>query len=193
MGSLKDLSKKKGFIVRITTPYSSYMNGMSERGIQLVTECLRCAFIHSDMPRNLWPELIVAQVHTTNRTATSALSGMTPYEEFCKGIAANQSPGSKEEDPDLYRPDVSHLRVLGSKVWVHIHKERRVVGAKFEPRGEVGVLLGKRYRALGHCQTAQPLKWTQNWTTRTVQSLSRCQRDQLQGSPELPKGAQEGR
>lgn len=142
VGSLKDLSKKKGFIVRITTPYSSYMNGMSERGIQLVTKCLRCAFIHSDMPRNLWPELIVAQVHTTNRTATSALSGMTPYEEFCKGIAANQSPGSKEEDPDLYRPDVSHLRVLGSKVWVHIHKERRVVGAKFEPRGEVGVLVG---------------------------------------------------
>ena len=49
-------------------------------------------------------------------------------------------------------PDISHLRVLGCKVYVNIPKERRIKSAKLAPHAEEGYLVGfegsKIYRDL---------------------------------------------
>jgi hypothetical protein len=60
---------------------------------------------------------------------------MTPVEAFKRQV----QPGLQDAD---YSPDISHLRVLGCKVYVNIPKERRVKSAKLAPHAEEGFLVG---------------------------------------------------
>ena len=61
---------------------------------------------------------------------------MTPAEAFKRQV----QPGLPL-DTD-YSPDISHLRVLGCKVYVNVPKERRVKSAKLAPHAEEGYLVG---------------------------------------------------
>jgi hypothetical protein len=69
---------------------------------------------------------------------------MTLAEAFKRQV----QPGLQDAD---YTPDISHLYVLGCKVYVNIPKERRVKSAKLAPHAEEGYLIGfegsKIYRA----------------------------------------------
>jgi hypothetical protein len=105
---------------------------------------VRSAIEDSNLPQELWPEILLGAVHITNRTATSSLDKMTPAEAFKRQV----QPGLQDAD---YTPDISHLHVLGCKVYVNIPKERRVKSAKLAPHAEEGYLIGfegsKIYRA----------------------------------------------
>ena len=87
--------------------------------------------IDSKVPKNLWPEILNGIIHVINRTTTSAVDSMTPYEAFY----------SQLEKGKLHKPSVAHLRVLGCKVFVYTPKERRIKSAKFNNRAEEGILL----------------------------------------------------
>ena len=63
---------------------------------------------HAEMPLKFWAEALNTAVYLRNRSPTTALDGITPYECF---------HGEK--------PDVSNLRVFGCKAFVHVPKERR--------------------------------------------------------------------
>src|SRR5258708_26876843 len=60
---------------------------------------------------------------------------MTLVEAFKRQV----QPGLQDAD---YSPDISHLRVLGCKVYMNIPKERRVKSAKLAPHAEEGFLVG---------------------------------------------------
>ena len=72
---------------------------------------------------------MLAMVHVKNIRPTNALSGKSPYEFY-------------ESKP----PSLNHLRVLGSTVYILIHKEERKginsKSAKFSPRAQRGILRG---------------------------------------------------
>jgi len=154
ISKLQDLSKEHGFLIRMTTPYTSSMNGISERGIRIIAECLRSIFEYSKAPKDLWPELMIGQIHTTNRTISSTLDGKTPYEVFCSDILCRLRTNAPSPGLTLCKPDVSHLRVLGGKVVAHINKEspRRVQSEKFHSHGTEGILVGYEGNRIYRCK-----------------------------------------
>lgn len=75
---------------------------------------------------DLWPELILAMTQVKNVRPTEALGGNSSHKAHF-----NRSP------------DISHLRVLGSTVYVFIHEEERnLKSQKFEARALKGTLVG---------------------------------------------------
>ena len=96
---------------------------------------VRSAIEDSDLPQELWPEILLGAIYITNRTATSSLDKMTPVEAFKRQV----QPGLQNVD---YLPDISHLRVLGCKTYMNIPKERRIKSAKLDPHAEEGYLVG---------------------------------------------------
>ena len=138
----------------MTTPYTSSINSISERGIRIITECLRYIFEYSRVPKDLWPELMIGQIHTINRTATSALNNRTPYEVFCLDILCRLQTNPPPSGSAIYMPDVSHLRILRGKVVAHINKEsaRRIQSEKFALRGTEGILVGYEGNRIYRCK-----------------------------------------
>jgi hypothetical protein len=128
---LAQLADDLGQVIETTTPYTPNQDGKSEISIRIITERVRCVMIDQDIPLFLWPEIYSAMVHITNRCVTST-QDKTPYQVFLDYM----DPGRK------HIPSVSHLRVLGCKVYVMIQKEKRVQSEKLKPRAKVGILVG---------------------------------------------------
>ena len=67
------------------------------------------AMLHDqDLPMHLWVEAARITVYVQNRTPHQVLDNKTPEEDFS---------GEK--------PEVSHLRIFGCSVYIHIPKEKR--------------------------------------------------------------------
>ena len=83
------------------------------------------AMLHDqDLPMHLWAESARTSVYVQNHTPHRVLENNTPQEVFC---------GKK--------PEVSHLRIFGCPVYIHIKKEKRT---KLYPSGKKGIFLGYR-------------------------------------------------
>ena len=74
------------------------------------------------LPMHLWEEAARTTVYVQNCTRHKVLENRTPDEIFS---------GKK--------PKVSHLRIFGCLVYVHISKEKRT---KLDPLGKKGIFLG---------------------------------------------------
>lgn len=87
----------------------------------------RATILEGNIDDELWPEIILAMTYIKNNRPTKALpSKTTPHE------AQNQEEG-----------DVSHLRVLGSTVYVFLHEEERSQKSEeWAPRAMKGTLVG---------------------------------------------------
>jgi hypothetical protein len=70
----------------------------------------------------LWAEACNTAVYVQNRCPHRVLGMSTPEEDFT---------GKK--------PDVSHFKIFGSSVYVHVTKDSR---KKLEPTAEVGIFVG---------------------------------------------------
>jgi hypothetical protein len=75
-----------------------------------------------DLPMCLWAEAAMAVVYVQNRLSHSALGLKTPEEMFT---------GKK--------PEVSHLKIFGYPLFIHIPKEKR---NKLDPSGKKGIFVG---------------------------------------------------
>ena len=81
------------------------------------------AMLHDqDLPMHLWVEVARTAVYVQNRTPHIVLENKTPEEVF----------SSK-------KPEVSHLRIFGCPMYIHIPKEKRT---KLDPSGKKGVFVG---------------------------------------------------
>ena len=81
------------------------------------------AMLHDqDLPMHLWAEAAKTTVYVQNRTSHRVLENKTPKEVFS---------GKK--------PEVSHLRIFGCPVYIHIPKEKRT---KLDPSGKKGIFVG---------------------------------------------------
>jgi hypothetical protein len=107
---IKDLCDDIGTILELSTPYQSNQDGTAERSIRIVLEKVRSVMIGMNIPAFLWPEIFQAMIKITNRSATSNLVDLTPYECFMNKV-----------DPDHdHTPYMGYLRVLGCRTYVQI-------------------------------------------------------------------------
>ena len=77
---------------------------------------------HAQMPNEFWAEAVNTSVYVRNRSPTTALNGITPYECLFEK-----------------KPDVSNLRVFGCVTYAHIPDNRR---KKLDPKSRKTVFVG---------------------------------------------------
>ena len=102
---------------------SPQQNGLAERFNKTLMEIARSMIHGANLPKSLWGEAIQAANYLKNRSPHKGLDeDITPYEAFT-GI----------------KPFVGHLRIFGSKVYVHVPRNQR---SKLSPRAWVGTFVG---------------------------------------------------
>lgn len=117
-----DFLMSHGIVHHKTNPYTPEQNGISERFIRTIVEKAKCLLFDADLEKRFWAEAAHTAVYLQNRTVTTSLNYKTPFEIWT---------GRK--------PDVSHLRVLGSTVMVHVPKQNRL---KWDRKSEKCILVG---------------------------------------------------
>ena len=118
----KDYMKENGIRHELTTPKTPEQNGVSERMNRTIVETARCMLADANLPRRFWAEAVATAVYLRNRSPTTAVNGMTPYEALT---------GDK--------PHVDILRVFGCLAYVHIPKDER---RKFDSKSRKCIFLG---------------------------------------------------
>ena len=113
--------KGSGIIHETTAPYSPDQNGVAERANRTIMERVKAIIAESKLDKRLWMEIADTVVYLKNRSPTSAVA-TTPYELW---------HGTK--------PNLSHLRIIGSTAYVHIPKEKRI---KLDTHSHKGILVG---------------------------------------------------
>lgn len=116
---------QEGIILEPSAPYSQEQNGVSERVGHTLMDMARASIIERGIDDMFWPKVILAMTYIKNIRPTSALNGLSPHEKL------HNTP-----------PDPTHLRVLGSTIYVLIHKEERdLKSEKFVLRAMKGTLV----------------------------------------------------
>src|SRR5437773_7068442 len=113
--------KGSGIIHETTAPYSPDQNGVAERANRTIMERVKAIIAESKLDKRLWMEIVDTVVYLKNRSPTSAVA-TTPY-ELWHGV----------------KPNLSHLKVIGSTAYVHIPKEKRT---KLDTYSHKGILVG---------------------------------------------------
>jgi transposase InsO family protein len=114
--------KDVGIKRELTTPYNPQQNGVAKRKNKTILEAVKTMIHDQDLPMCLWAEATMAIVYVQNRLSHSALGLKTPEEMFT---------GKK--------PKVSHLKIFGCSVFIHIPKEKR---NKLDTSGKKGIFMG---------------------------------------------------
>ena len=114
--------KEKGIIHQTTVPYNPAQNGVAERMNRTIVEAARSMMSHSKMPMEFWAEAVNTAVYLRNRSPTTSLKDITPYESLF-----NQ------------KPDTSNLKVFGCLAFAHIPENQR---KKFEEKSRKAVFVG---------------------------------------------------
>ncbi|XP_057826602.2 retrovirus-related Pol polyprotein from transposon TNT 1-94 isoform X1 [Cryptomeria japonica] len=117
-----DFCIKVGIKREFCVPYNPQQNGVAERKNRTIVEVARAMIHDQDLQPFLWAEASKTTVYIQNRCPHRALKDVTPEEAFT-GI----------------KPDINHLRIFGSPMYVHVPKEKRT---KLDPSGKKGILVG---------------------------------------------------
>lgn len=109
----RDLTAEYGLIIDRAPVGTKEPNGNAERSGGVISHRARAIRIESGMPENLWPEYHRHAIELLNRTPVQSLKWKTPYE-----LAFRR------------KPDLSALRIVGSKAYVRIdyglkHNDRK--------------------------------------------------------------------
>jgi transposase InsO family protein len=100
--------KDVGIKRELTTPYNPQQNGVAERKNRMIMEAVKTMIHDQDLPMCLWEEAAMTTVYVKNQLSHSALGFKTPEEMFTRK-----------------KPEVSHLKIFGCPVFIHILKEKR--------------------------------------------------------------------
>lgn len=114
--------KEAGIVHQKTNVYTPEQNGMSERFNRTIVEKARCMLFDAGLDKKYWAEAANTAVYLRNRSVASGLNNKTPYE-----LWTNK------------KPDLSHVRIFGSKAMVHIPKEKRL---KWDTKSQKHILVG---------------------------------------------------
>ena len=97
-----------GIACETTIPDTPQQNGKAERYNRTITENVRTILADTKLPRFLWAELVATVVYLRNRSPSTTTPDSTPYEYFYGR-----------------RPNVSHLREIGCRVFAYVNKKHR--------------------------------------------------------------------
>ena len=106
----------------MTIPYNPQQNGVAERKNRSIMEAVKAMIHDQDVPMYLWEEETRTKLYVHNRISHGSLGNKTPEEMF-----------SREN------LEVSHLKIFGCPVYIHIPKEKRT---KIYPLGNNGLFVG---------------------------------------------------
>jgi transposase InsO family protein len=115
----------------LTTPYNPQKNHVVERKNRTIMEVVKTMIHDQDIPMCLWEEVAMTVVYVQIQLSHNALGFKTSKEMFT---------GKK--------PEVSHLKIFGCPVFIHIVKEKR---NKLEPSGKKGIFVG-------YCEVSKAFK-----------------------------------
>lgn len=118
----EDYLRKEGIRHELTVPKNPEQNGVAERMNRTIVETARSMLAGAKLPRKFWAEAVSTAVYLRNRSPTTAVEGMTPYEALT---------GEK--------PRVDMLRVFGCLAYAHIPKDER---QKFDSKARRCIFLG---------------------------------------------------
>ena len=89
-------------------PYTPQKNGVVERKNSSLKEMATCMMEAKTLPPKFWDKAIKCASYIQNRVPHKYLDGMTPFESWSG-----------------HKPDLTHFRIFGSKVWARIPTEKR--------------------------------------------------------------------
>ena len=98
----------EGMQHEVTVPRTPQQNGVAERLNRTLFEKVRSMLINQKVPHAFWVDALTTSVYLKNRSPTSYLDGLTPFEAW---------KGNK--------PDVGHLRVYGCDAYICSCAQRR--------------------------------------------------------------------
>jgi hypothetical protein len=123
---VETLLKEKEILHERTPPRVKPCNGTAERENRILQDTTRSLLYSADITREqrrlLWTEAIATAAYLRNRVPKKGHSNRTPYSEWFNKI-----------------PDVSHLRVWGSKAYTHA-KDQNL--KKYDARAKQGLFVG---------------------------------------------------
>lgn len=127
----KNFCKSKGIVIEFIPAYNPELNGVSERLNRTLQDKMRSMLIDSQMTDEFWGDAIMVATYLTNRSPTEVLNGKTPYEKWFHR-----------------KPDLSHLRIFGSKAYDSVPKQKREskTSARAKELLMVGYTEGSGYR-----------------------------------------------
>ena len=105
-----------------TVPHTPQQNGVAERKNKTMVGAAKAMLFDQGLSLFLWDETYRNAVYIQNRCSHTTLGRKTPEEVFT-----------------CTRPDVSHIRIIGSVCYCHVHADTR---KKLDPFGEKGLLVG---------------------------------------------------
>lgn len=105
---LQQFLKDKGTKHETTTPDAPQHNGVGERMNRILLDRVRTMLVDAQLPETYWYDSLRYTAHIHNVTPTRALDGIRPEEAWS---------GNK--------PDVSDLKIFGSRFFVHILDPQR--------------------------------------------------------------------
>lgn len=120
--SLKELCQKEGIQLQFAEPYVHQHNGKIEKYNQTVMNVTRSLLYQSGFPASLWPYALRTAVYLLNRSPTSTLNNMTPYELWY---------GRK--------PNLKNLKIFGCLAYVY---DEALSKNKLQPRSKMCFLIG---------------------------------------------------
>ena len=107
-------------------PKTTEQNGVAERVNRTIIESATSMLHSSGLPTKLWAEACSCAVYVQNWMAVKGVDGKTPYEGW-NGV----------------KPNLSHLRIFGSDVFLLIPRDER---GKFDPKAI-------KCQHVGYCET----------------------------------------
>jgi len=108
-----ELLEEHGVKWEPTAPYNPSQNGVAERCFRTLFERTRAILTSAKLPVRLWGEAIMTVTYLKNRSPTTALDQITPYEAW---------HGKK--------PDLSNLHTFGCTAYHHVEGARRKLDDK---------------------------------------------------------------
>ena len=76
----EDYLKKNGIRYKRTVPKTPEQNGVAERMNRTFVETVRAMLSDSKLPKKFWAEVLSTTSYVRNRSLTTAVKSMTPYE-----------------------------------------------------------------------------------------------------------------
>lgn len=120
--TVKAFTEQKGIHHRRSVAHTPEQNGCVERENRTIMEAARSMIHAKDLSPKLWAEAAHSAVYILNRTGTSTVKDVTPYELWY---------GKKAQ--------FDHFRIFGSEVYVHIPKQNR---RKLDAKAKKCVFIG---------------------------------------------------
>ncbi|KAJ8717783.1 hypothetical protein PYW07_005713 [Mythimna separata] len=106
---LSNFLAASGIRHQTSTPYTPEQNGLAERMNRTLVERAKCMLFEAKLQKSFWAEAVATAAYIINRFPSRVLAEVTPYEKW---------HGKK--------PNISHLKIFGSKAMVHVPKQNRV-------------------------------------------------------------------